>query len=95
MRKFTARTAEGVRERSPGSFEIRYEGPRDRAGRRKALSVTFRCDTLEGALRERRRLMAEIDAGRHVERTKLTVTAYVEQRIDRWVALGENQRAVL
>jgi integrase len=88
VRKFTARTAEGVRERSPGSFEIRYEGPRDRAGRRKALSATFRCATLDEAVRERRRLMAEVDAGKYVERSKLTVAGYVEQRIDRWVALG-------
>jgi hypothetical protein len=35
MKKSTPRKAEGVRERSPGSFEIRYEGPRDRAGRRR------------------------------------------------------------
>jgi integrase len=87
VRKFTARTAEGVRERSPGSFEIRYEGPRDRAGRRKALSVTFRCDTIDGALRERRRLQAEVDAGRHIDHTKLTVADHVEKRINQWVAL--------
>ena len=87
MKKFTARTAEGVRERSPGSFEIRYEGPRDRAGRRKALSVTFRCDTIDGALRERRRLQAEVDAGRHIDRTKLTVADHVEKRINQWVSL--------
>ena len=87
MRKFTARTAEGIRERSPGSFEIRYEGPRDRAGRRKALSLTFRCDTLDGALRERRRLQAEVDAGRHIDRTKLTVAEHVQKRIAQWAAL--------
>jgi integrase len=88
VKKLTARTAEGIRQRSPGSFEIRYEGPRDRAGGRKALSVTFKCNTLDEAVRERRRLMAEVDAGKYVERSKLTVADYVEQRIDRWVALG-------
>jgi integrase len=77
----------GVRERSPGSFEIQHEGPRDRAGKRKALSVTFKCATLDEALRERRRLQADVDAGRHVDRSKLMVGDYVTQRIDRWVAL--------
>lgn len=86
-KKFVPRKAEGVRERSPGAFELRFEGPRDRAGKRKALSATFKCDTLDEAIRERRCLQADVDAGRHVERSKLQVGDYVKQRIDRWVAL--------
>jgi integrase len=86
MKKPVPRKAEGLRERTPGSFELRYEGPRDRAGRRKAVSVTFK-GTLDEAVRERRRLQTEVDAGKHIDRSKLSVGGYLTQRIDRWVAL--------
>jgi hypothetical protein len=54
--------SEGIRERSPGSWEVRYEVARDTSGKRKTKTVTVR-GTLRDAQRERRRLMATIDQG--------------------------------
>jgi hypothetical protein len=73
--------SEGIRERSPGSWEIRFEGPRDTSGRRKTRTTTVR-GTLRDAQRERRRLMATIDQDAYVDPSKLTVGLYFDERVE-------------
>lgn len=62
-----------IRERSPGSFELRYSLGTDPAtGQRKTATATVRGDR-KAAEKELRRLLRTIDTGEHVEPNKLTV----------------------
>lgn len=79
--------SEGIRERSPGSWEIRYEAPRDASGKRKTRTTTIR-GSLRDAQRERRRLMAAIDQDAYVDPSKLTVGKYFAERVEQWFRSG-------
>ena len=62
-----------IRERSPGSFELRYSLGTDPAtGRRRIATVTVR-GTRKEAERELRRLLRALDTGDHVDPNRLTV----------------------
>jgi integrase len=80
--------SEGIRERSRGSWEIRFEGPRDASGKRKTRTTTVR-GTLRDAQRERRRLMATIDQDAYVDPSKLTVGTYFDERVEQWSRSGK------
>jgi integrase len=66
-----------IRERSPGSFELRYDLGTDPAtGRRKVATATVKGSRKE-AERELRRLLRTLDTGDHVDPTRLTVREWL------------------
>jgi integrase len=71
-----------IRERSPGSFEIRYGMGTDPAtGRRRIATCTVR-GSRKDAEKELRRLLRTLDTGEHVDPTRITV----EQWLEAWLA---------
>jgi integrase len=66
-----------IRERSPGSFELRYSLGTDPAtGKRRTAAITFRGGRKE-AEKELRRLLHAVDIGEHVIDQKMTVAAWL------------------
>jgi integrase len=66
-----------IRQRSPGSFEIRYSLGTDPAtGRRKIATTTFRGGRRD-AEKELRRLLHGVDTGEHVDPNRMTVRAWL------------------
>lgn len=68
-----------IRQRSPGSFEVRYELPADpTTSKRRTRTVTV-SGSRKDAEKELRRLLRSIDTGEYVEPNSLTVEQYMEQ----------------
>jgi integrase len=68
-----------IRERSPGSFELRYSFGTDPAtGKRKIATATVR-GSRKDAEKELRRLLRALDTGEHVDPNNLTVRAWLTQ----------------
>jgi integrase len=68
-----------IRERSPGSWEIRYDVGTDPAtGKRRIATATVRGDR-KAAETELRRLLRTRDTGEHVDPTRLTVGQWLSQ----------------
>jgi integrase len=68
-----------IRERSPGSFELRYSLGTDPAtGRRKIATATVR-GTRKEAEKELRRLLRALDTGEHVDPSRITVREWLRQ----------------
>src|SRR6267143_507725 len=66
-----------IRERSPGSFELRYNLGTDPAtGKRKIVTATVR-GSRKDAERELRRLLRSLDTGDHVDPTRITVREWL------------------
>ena len=66
-----------IRERSPGSFELRYSLGTDPAtGKRRMATATVR-GTRKEADRELRRLLRSLDTGEHVDPTRMTVREWL------------------
>jgi integrase len=66
-----------IRERSPGSFELRYSlGTDPGTGKRKVVTVTFRGGR-KAAETELRRLLRTVDTNEHVDPNRLTVTQWM------------------
>jgi integrase len=71
-----------IRERSPGSFELRYEVGADPAtGRRRTVTSTFR-GSRKDAEKELRRLLRTLDTGEHVDPTRMTVREWLSTWLD-------------
>lgn len=71
------RRAGHIRERSPGSFELRYSLGGDPAtGKRKVATATVR-GTRKDAEKELRRLLRSVDTGEHVDPTRMTVRGWL------------------
>jgi integrase len=71
-----------IRERSPGSFELRYSFGTDPAtGRRKIATATVRGPRKE-AEKELRRLLRALDTGEHVDPTRTTVQEWLATWLD-------------
>ena len=71
-----------IRERSPGSFELRYSLGTDSAtGKRKIATATVR-GSRKNAAKELRRLLSAIDADDHVSPTRMTL----RQWLTTWLA---------
>ena len=67
------RRAGNIRERSPGSFELRYDLGTDAAtGKRRTASVTFR-GSRKDADKELRRLLRSLDTGDHVDPNRVVL----------------------
>jgi integrase len=66
-----------IRQRSPGSFEIRYSLGADPAtGKRRVATATVR-GTRKGAEKELRRLLRALDTGEHVDPSRITVRKWL------------------
>src|SRR5438270_13678785 len=71
-----------IRERSPGSFELRYALGTDPAtGKRKLATVTVR-GTRKEAERELRRLLRALDTGEHIDPNRITVREWLTTWLD-------------
>jgi integrase len=77
------RRAGHIRDRSPGSFELRYSLGTDPAtGKRKIVTATVR-GSRKDAEKELRRLLRSLDTGEHVDPNNLSVRAWLTQ----WLAI--------
>jgi hypothetical protein len=71
-----------IRERSPGSFEIRYSLGTDPAtGQRRITTVTVR-GTRKEAEKELRRLLLSLDTGQHIDPTRMTTGRWLTTWLD-------------
>jgi integrase len=71
-----------IRERSPGSFEVRYALGTDAAtGKRRITTVTVR-GSRKDAEKELRRLLRAVDTGEHVDPTRITVRQWLATWLD-------------
>jgi integrase len=66
-----------IRQRSPGSFELRYDLSADPStGKRKTVTTTVH-GTRKDAERELRRLLHTLDTGQHIDPTRTTVRRWL------------------
>src|SRR5215468_761507 len=78
-----------IRERRPGSFELRYSLGADAAtGKRRTATATVH-GTRKDAEKELRRLLRSIDTNEHVDPTRMTV----EQWLSQWLAAVRDEVA--
>ena len=71
-----------IRQRSPGSFEIRYSlGANSATGKRGVATATV-SGTRRDAERELRRLLRALDTGEHIDPTRMTVREWLNQWLD-------------
>ena len=71
-----------IRERSPGSWELRYSlGIHPATGKRKTATATVKGNR-RAAEKELRRLLRTLDTGEHVDPTRMTV----RQWLTTWLA---------
>jgi len=84
-----------IRERSPGSFELRYSRDTDPAtGKRRIATATVR-GTRKDAEKELRRLLHALDTGEHVDPTRMTVRQWLATWLETMrpeVALRSHER---
>ena len=83
------RTSGHIRQRAPGSFEVRYSLGTDPAtGKRKVATTTVR-GARRDAERELRRLLRSLDTGEHIDPTRITV----RQWLTTWLSTVEQEVA--
>src|ERR1700722_7464670 len=71
-----------IRQRSNGSWEIRYDYGTDPAtGKRRIATATVRGDR-KAAEKELRRLLHPLDDGEHVDPTRISVKQWLEQWLE-------------
>jgi len=71
-----------IRERSPGSFELRYAlGTNPATSKRRTATVTVR-GTRREAERELRRLLRSVDTGEHVDPNRIKVREWLARWLD-------------
>jgi integrase len=82
-----------VRQRSKGSWEIRYDGPPDANGKRKFMSETFRGTKKEAekALRER---IAAVENGGYVPKHNETVREFMQRWLDTYASTNVTLRTL-
>lgn len=80
-----------IRQRSPGSWEIRYEGPRGANGSRKQISRTV-TGLRKDAERIRRELITKLDHGVYATNTKETVAEFLDRWLDIYVSTNTTPR---
>lgn len=80
-----------IRERSPGSYELRYSlGVDPATGKRKIATATVR-GSRKDAEKELRRLLHAVDTGQHVDVSRVRVAEFVRARIAQWEVAGKKQ----
>ena len=71
-----------IRERSPGSWELRYSLEVDPAtGRRRTVTTTVRGKRRD-AEKELRRLLGMVDTGEHVDPTRMTLRTWLAKWLE-------------
>src|SRR5580700_7085902 len=71
-----------IRQRSPGSWELRYSlGTDPSTGKRRNATTTSKGDR-KTAERELRRLLRILDTGEHLKATSLTLKLWLKQWLD-------------
>jgi integrase len=80
-----------IRQRSKGSYQIRYEGPSDGTGKRKFLSETIK-GSKKGAERVLRERLSAIENGGYVPRDKETVSDFMQRWLDTYAATNTTLR---
>ena len=80
-----------LRQRSPGSWSIKYEGPRGADGRRVTFHKTVRGNK-RAAMAELARLQAAVADNQHVAPNRITVAAFLEERLRLWVMTKQVSR---
>jgi len=71
-----------IRQRSPGSFELRYDLDTDPAtGKRKTVTTTVR-GSRKDAEKELRRLLRAVDTGEHIDPSRITVREWLSTWLD-------------
>jgi len=80
----TTRRPGHIRQRSPGSFEVRYTLRTDPVmGKRRTITTTVK-GIRKDAEKELRRLLRTVDVGDHVAPDKVTLAGWAEH----WIAIG-------
>ena len=74
-----------VKQRHKGSWEVRYYSPADQNGKQKRISETIKGTKKEAEKLLRNRLSA-IENGTHVDKSKQTVSEFLDQWFDTYVA---------
>ena len=70
-----------IRQRSAGSFELRYSLRREPAtGKWRIAATTFKGDR-RAAVKELRRLLRTIDTGEHVDPNRMTLAQWLRERL--------------
>src|SRR6516164_2430592 len=77
------RPAGHIRERSPGSWEIRYQHRDPHTGKRRTTTSTVK-GKRKDAERELRRRLSAVEDGEHVAPDKVTLAAWAEH----WISIG-------
>ncbi len=72
-----------IRERSPGVFLIKYQGPTGPDGKRRSVYKTIHGTRREAAA-ELRECLRKVDTGEHVDRSAKTLSAYIDDPKDGW-----------
>jgi integrase len=82
-----------IRQRSKGSWQVRYEGPPDGTGRRKYLSETVKGNKkdAERVLRER---LATIENGGYIPKDKETVREFMQRWLDTYARTNVTLRTL-
>jgi hypothetical protein len=71
-----------IRERSPGSWELRYSlGVDPATGRRRTVTTTVRGKHRD-AEKELRRLLGTVDTGEHVDPTRMTLRTWLAKWLE-------------
>ena len=71
-----------IRQRSPGSWELRYNlGANPATGKRRLVTTTVKGNR-RAAEKELRRLLHALDTGEHVDPTRLSVRQWLEQWVE-------------
>jgi integrase len=82
-----------VRQRSKGSYQIRYEAPPDGTGKRKYLSETVR-GTKKDAERVLRERLSAIENGGYVAKDKETLGQFMSRWLDTYAATNVTMRTL-
>lgn len=82
-----------IRQRSKGSWQIRYEGPPDATGTRKYLSETVR-GTRKDVERVLRGRLAAIENGGYVPKNKEKVGEFMQRWLDTYSATNVTPRTL-
>jgi integrase len=77
-----------IRQRSAGSWELKFDLAPTADGRRQVRTETFR-GSRKQAQQRLRELLSAVDRDAHVDRSALTVGEHVGNRIEQWLGSGQ------
>ena len=87
----STRGSGSIRQRSKGSWQIRYDGPPDENGKVRKLSETFRGSKPE-AEKRKRELLGLIDSGDYVDKSEETVARFLKNWLETYAATNTTLR---